>query len=167
MLARLPFHARVGSFPDIGHNLPVTGAGDQIEALAELMDEFRLLEAQLELDGVSVTFRRSLSIRHDSGEAGEGTPIYFGSPEVSAEPAAPVGTPITSPMNGIYFSAPSPSSAPFVKEGDSVTAGETVALIEAMKVYNEITSPVSGTVLKVNCTSGQMVNPGDVLMTVG
>ena len=92
--------------------------------------------------------------------------------EVEAEEAAPqaeapIGIPISSPMNGIYYGAQSPSAPPFVKEGDTVTAGQVVALIEAMKVFNEIIAPVSGTVRKVVAQSGQVVGPGEPLMYIG
>ncbi len=79
---------------------------------------------------------------------------------------APKGTPVTSPMTGIYYSSPSPGSPPFVKEGEAVTAGQVVALIEAMKVFNEVTAITGGLVLKVVATNGQLVQPGDVLFTL-
>ena len=70
-------------------------------------------------------------------------------------------------MMGINSNSPSPASAPFVKEGDSVTVGQVVGLIEAMKVFNEITATTSGVVKKVQAESGQLVQPGDVLLYVG
>ncbi|RYG32121.1 hypothetical protein EON81_21385, partial [bacterium] len=79
----------------------------------------------------------------------------------------PKGTPITSPMNGIFYNAPSPGSPPFVKEGDTVQAGQTVGLIEAMKVFNEIPSPLSGTVLKTVAITGEVVELGGTLLLIG
>jgi len=70
-------------------------------------------------------------------------------------------------MNGIYYISPSPSAPEFVKEGDTISAGQVVGLIEAMKVFNEIPATVSGTVSKILVESGQVVQPGDVLMYVG
>ena len=52
------------------------------------------------------------------------------------------GTKITSPMVGTYYSAPSPTSAPFIKEGDSVSEGQTLCIVEAMKLMNEVKSSV-------------------------
>lgn len=70
-------------------------------------------------------------------------------------------------MTGLYYSSPSPGAAPFVAEGDTVSAGQIVGLIEAMKVFNEIVSPVSGTVLSIVANNGQLVQPGEPLLYVG
>ncbi len=75
--------------------------------------------------------------------------------------------PVNSPMTGIYYTAPSPSAPPFVKEGDTVTADQVVGLIEAMKVFNEIVAPISGTVLKLTAKNGDIVNPGEPLLYIG
>src|SRR5206468_3015601 len=66
-------------------------------------------------------------------------------PETLVEEAPP-GSPVASPMNGIFYTSPSPNAAPFVKEGDAVASGQVVGLIEAMKVFNEITTNFSGVV---------------------
>lgn len=70
-------------------------------------------------------------------------------------------------MMGIYYSASSPGAPPFVKEGDMVQAGQVVGLIEAMKVYNEIVSSVSGTVKKIAAQNGALVQPGEPLLYIG
>lgn len=57
--------------------------------------------------------------------------------------------PITSPMIGTFYQAPSPEAGPFVKVGDRVSAGKTVCVIEAMKLFNEIESEISGTVIEI------------------
>lgn len=87
-------------------------------------------------------------------------------PQAKPKPAAPTGTPVSSPMTGIFYTSPGPGSPAFAKEGDTVVAGQVVGLIEAMKVFNEITAPVSGTVTKVAAQNAQLVQPGDPLVYI-
>jgi len=143
----------------------------QIDELAELMEEFRLGEAQLQTGELRIAFRRRSAARVVLQEAAEtvgATGIETeDAPEAPAEPATPTGMPIISPINGIYYGSPSPGSAPFVREGDEVQVDQVLALIEAMKVFNEIKSPINGAVQKLVSESGAIVQPGDVLLYVG
>lgn len=145
----------------------------QITELAEIMDEFRLAEAEFESDGHRIAFRRShaptLAVPTAASDA---APIEFElqafeDAPAPAQPEVQAGTPVTSPMTGIFYTAQNPNSPPFVKEGATVAAGEVVGLIEAMKVFNEITATSSGTVLKIVAESGQLVQPGDPLLYIG
>lgn len=152
------------------HNSALMDVREKITALADLMQEFRLAEARLETPEGTVAFRRRAQRPVSVGGTvdvvdTEAEPVYAPAAEPVAE--VPKGTPITSPMTGIFYRSPSPSSPAFVKEGDSVTAGQVIGLIEAMKVFNEIPSPVSGTVIKVAAESGQLVQPGDSLLVIG
>ena len=70
-------------------------------------------------------------------------------------------------MAGIYYASPSPSAPAFVSEGDSVTVGQVVGLIEAMKVFNEITAMTSGKVTKLVAQTGKIVQPGEPLLFIG
>ncbi|MBR1461057.1 acetyl-CoA carboxylase biotin carboxyl carrier protein, partial [bacterium] len=76
------------------------------------------------------------------------------------------GTPITSPMIGTFYMAPSPDAEPFVKVGQPVNQGDVVCIIEAMKMMNEIKSEISGKVVEVCVEDGQPVEFGQVLMYV-
>lgn len=157
----------------MGHNSAVADTKELITELADLMQEFRLSEARLDKGGVSVAFRRRSAPKPAaSAEPTSHEPVdslgYEAIPEAAPSmPAAPKGTPVASPMTGIFYASPSPSAPAFVTEGGTISAGQIVGLIEAMKVFNEIPSPVSGTVLQMVAESGQLVNPGDVLMYVG
>lgn len=73
---------------------------------------------------------------------------------------------VTSPMVGVVYLSPEPNAPPFVKPGDRVAAGQTLLLIEAMKTFNQIKSPRSGTVTRILVESGAPVEYGEVLMLV-
>ena len=72
--------------------------------------------------------------------------------------------PLTAPLTGVYYSAPSPASPPFVNLGEIIHVGQAVALVEAMKVFNEINAEVSGRIISLVATNGSVVQKGDVLM---
>jgi acetyl-CoA carboxylase biotin carboxyl carrier protein len=83
-----------------------------------------------------------------------------------AAPAAPAGTPIKSPMMGIFYRASSPSSPPFVKEGDQVKPGQVICMIEAMKVFNEIKADFPCTIVKCLVENGKPVKSSQDLYIV-
>jgi acetyl-CoA carboxylase biotin carboxyl carrier protein len=73
---------------------------------------------------------------------------------------------VTSPMVGTIYLAPEPSAPPFIRKGDVVKAGDTLLIIEAMKVMNQIKAEKSGTVTHIMVESGQPVEYGDVLLVI-
>ena len=77
------------------------------------------------------------------------------------------GTAITSPLVGTYYQASGTNQGPFVKVGQHIQEGDTVCIIEAMKVMNEIKATVSGTVLSINVSDGETVEYDQVLMMIG
>ena len=90
----------------------------------------------------------------------------------AAEPAAkpePVveGTTVTSPMVGTFYRAPNPGAEPFVKVGDHVEAGQTLGIIEAMKLLNEIEAETSGTIKEICVENAQPVEFGQPLFIIG
>ncbi|MGB9739278.1 acetyl-CoA carboxylase biotin carboxyl carrier protein [Chloroflexus sp.] len=78
----------------------------------------------------------------------------------------PAGHTITAPMVGTFYAAPSPKDKPFVQEGDEVRVGDTVGIIEAMKMMNEIESDVAGRVARILVKNGQPVEYGQPLMVI-
>ena len=76
------------------------------------------------------------------------------------------GTQITSPMVGTFYASPSPTASPFVKEGDSVTEGQTLCIVEAMKLMNEVKSTVSGKVKKILVKDKDGIKKGQTLMII-
>ena len=96
-------------------------------------------------------------------------------PAAAPEPAAqtpaaapePKGTEVTAPMVGVFYAAPAPGDEPFVRVGSKVKAGETLCIIEAMKVLNEVTAEVDGEVLEICVADGDLVEFGSCLMRIG
>lgn len=92
-------------------------------------------------------------------------------PEPAAQaPAAapePKATEVTAPMVGVFYAAPAPGDEPFVRVGSKVKAGETLCIIEAMKVLNEVTAEADGEVLEICVADGDLVEFGSCLMRIG
>jgi acetyl-CoA carboxylase biotin carboxyl carrier protein len=76
---------------------------------------------------------------------------------VSAEPEAKTADAIVAPLTGIFYRSPSPQTPAFVQIGSKVAAGDVIGLIEAMKLFNEIRSTLSGTVRRIVADNGQLV----------
>jgi len=101
-------------------------------------------------------------------------PVYaMQAPVVPAAPAAAVVEPVVddghavkSPMVGTFYRSSSPGAKAFVEVGDSIKAGETICIIEAMKILNEIEADKTGTVSKVLCDNGQAVEYGQPLFII-
>ncbi|MDG2353455.1 MAG: acetyl-CoA carboxylase biotin carboxyl carrier protein [Gammaproteobacteria bacterium] len=88
--------------------------------------------------------------------------------EAAAEESAPAidGHPITSPMVGTYYGAASPTSEAFVKVGQHVNQGDTICIVEAMKIMNQIEADQSGTVTEISCNDGDAVEFGQTLVVI-
>lgn len=107
-------------------------------------------------------------------------PAVTAAPVVAAAPATPAaaapaaaeepvvqGKTVTSPMVGTFYRAPNPGAEPFVKVGDHVEAGQTLGIIEAMKLLNEIEAETSGTVKEICVENAQPVEFGQPLFIIG
>ncbi len=151
------------------HNKGVSEVKKRIDELAELMDEFSLESASLKGEDFKISFSREedpVMVSAPVGAQAAPAPAAKPAREKKAKSSAPTGTPISSPMTGIFYASPSPGSPAFVKQGQSVSAGDVIGLIEAMKVFNEITSTVTGSVAKICVENGQLVQPGEPLIYV-
>ncbi|MGF1478575.1 MAG: acetyl-CoA carboxylase biotin carboxyl carrier protein [Cyanophyceae cyanobacterium] len=87
-------------------------------------------------------------------------------PSPPAEASKSKWVAITSPMVGTFYRAPAPGEAPFVENNDHIRVGQTVCIIEAMKLMNEIESEVSGQVVEVSVENGDPVEYGQTLMWI-
>lgn len=79
----------------------------------------------------------------------------------------PKGTEVTAPMVGVFYAAPAPGDEPFVRVGSKVKAGETLCIIETMKVLNVVTAEADGEVLEICVADGDLVEFGSCLMRIG
>ena len=144
---------------------------DYIEKLSKVLKENELTEISLEDGDSAITIRKDVIVAPAAVAA---APVQTAAPSSapatqSAEsPKAEVkkGTPIVSPMVGTFYSAPSPDSKPFVEIGQTISKGDKVCIIEAMKLINEIESEVSGKVVELCVQDGQPVEFGQVLMYI-
>lgn len=95
-----------------------------------------------------------------------GTVITETAPGAAREDDDPPGTSVPAPMAGIFYLTPAPDAEPFVEEGDRIERGEVVGLIEAMKLFNEVNSPVAGIITKIAVRNEERVAAGQPLMWV-
>ncbi len=86
--------------------------------------------------------------------------------EVPANSSTSNAVEVIAPLVGTYYQSPKPGSPPFVKEGDIISVGQTLCIIEAMKIFNEIESEVSGKIIKIVAQDSSPVEYGQVLMLV-
>ena len=94
-------------------------------------------------------------------------PPMHGKEDIGEQGEEPGGTSVKSPMVGTAFLSPEPGAKPFVAVGDAVKAGDTLLIVEAMKVMNPITAPKAGTVKKINVADGQPVEFDQPLVVLG
>ena len=148
-----------------GRGLPA-GLTDDIAALAAVMAEHGLGKIEVDANGVHVILSAP---RLQKNGAAAGMPFANEIPDEGdgAPVAVPNGYVVASPMIGTYYSAPGPGEEPFVRVGDTVSAGQTVAIIEAMKIMNEIQSERGGVVEELLVSNGQPVEYSQPLMRLG
>ena len=139
-----------------------------IRKYAALMKELELTALEITEEGTTVRMERTLpaAVREPVViQTAAADPLPTASAPV-AEPAAGV-TRVTSPIVGVFYAAPAENAEPFVKIGDRVTRGQTLCIIEAMKLMNEITAEEDGVIEKISVTNGQVVEFGTELFCIG
>lgn len=140
--------------------------GDLIRKLADLLRETGLSEIEFAEGEKRIRVTRSVTAAAMVHAAPPPLPAPAAAPAPAAgKGAVPPGA-ITSPMVGTAYIAPEPGAAPFVKVGDMVKPGQTLLIIEAMKVMNPIKAARGGTVTAVNIADAQPVEFGEVMMII-
>ena len=156
----------------------------KVKKLIELLDESGIAEIEITEGEESVRISRHSSLPAAAPIAAApivAAPAVAAPPPTAAPaptaaepaPAAPAaveeeeeGYPVTSPMVGTFYSAPSPGSPPFVQVGDKVNEGDTLCIVEAMKMMNQIEADVTGTVKSIRAQNGDAVEYGQVLFVI-
>ena len=145
---------------------------DYIEKLVKMVSDSDLTELTLEDNEQAIVIRKEKEIVQAQvmpqamPAAAAPAPAPAAAPADEKKDEAPKGKPITSPMVGTFYLASSPGAKPFVEVGQTVSTGQVVCIIEAMKLMNEIESEVSGKVTQICVKDGQAVEYGQVLMYV-
>jgi acetyl-CoA carboxylase biotin carboxyl carrier protein len=137
-----------------------------IRKLAELLEQTGLTEIEYENGPQRIRVNKQTVAAAAAVAPSAAVPA---APPPAAAKAAAEGPPagaVTSPMVGTVYLSPEPGAGPFVKVGDHVAKGQTVVIIEAMKVMNPIAAPVGGTVREILISDGRPVEYGEVLMVI-
>lgn len=141
---------------------------ERVEEIVDVLAGSTVGELELSEDGLEITIRRNLGIVASTAPA---TTTVVQSVPRRAEKQAKKrpeqrGVAVTAPMTGVFYASASPTSPSFVNVGDVISVGQVVALVEAMKVFNEVTSEVAGRVIATVATNGAVVQKGDALLRV-
>ena len=148
----------------------------KVKKLIELLDESGIAEIEI-TEG-----EESVRISRYAPGAPAAAPVAYAAPAVApaaapaaaaaaAAPAAPVeveedGFEVTAPMVGTFYAASSPGAAPYVQVGDRVNEGDTLCIIEAMKMMNQIEADVSGVIKSIRLQNGEPVEFGQTLIVI-
>jgi acetyl-CoA carboxylase biotin carboxyl carrier protein len=137
--------------------------GDILGLVASLLERLRdpeIAELEVRRDGVRVRVAKHAVPAQTSSVAAPAEPALEAGRSEAAQRAATAkqkASEIGAPLTGVFYRSPSPQAGPFVHVGSTVAAGDIVGLIEAMKLFNEVRSPISGRVRRVVAENGQLV----------
>ncbi|MGB0689217.1 MAG: acetyl-CoA carboxylase biotin carboxyl carrier protein [Candidatus Puniceispirillum sp.] len=145
-----------------------------VKELADILDASGLAEIEYETEAVSIRLSRVTGAAPVAAVA-PAAPVPAAAPAPAPAAEAPAAAPanpashpgaVTSPMVGTVYSSPEPDAPAFISEGDTVKAGQTLFIVEAMKVMNPITAPKAGTVTNILVQNAQPVEFGEALVII-
>jgi acetyl-CoA carboxylase biotin carboxyl carrier protein len=143
-----------------------------IDILAPAFAESGLDEVEIEVGEILIRLARPRAALGPTAAGVPGGTPTPAAPPASPAPASPFGEPapgmrfVTAPLTGVWYASPSPGARPYLREGDELTAGQVVGLIEAMKLFNEIKADISGTVKRILVDSGTLVKRQQPLLEI-
>ncbi len=147
----------------------------KLKKLIDLVEESGISELELTEDGEKVRISRNFTA---SAPVQQYAPMHYSAPQFAAPSGAPApaavevpaveeGHAVKSPMVGTFYRSPSPDAKPFVEVGDTVAIGDTLCIIEAMKLLNEIEADKAGVIKKILVDNGQAIEYGEPLFIIG
>jgi acetyl-CoA carboxylase biotin carboxyl carrier protein len=139
---------------------------DQIRAIIALAAEADLAELTVESETLKVSVKRGTAAPAPTPNAARPAAASPGREEIPSAPSENHFRPITAPMVGTFYRSSNPEAPPFVEEGDEIQPGQTVCIIEAMKLFNEIQAEVRGRVARVLAENGTPVEYGQPLFLI-
>ena len=135
----------------------------EIERLAQILDRHALTRLEYQRDTCHVVLEKLPAVQGTS-IIGQAVAEPATPPSAVAEPAVTI---VRTPLVGIAYGSREPGAAPFVTVGSQVSEGDVLCLVEAMKMFNEITAPVAGTVTAIHFQDGCLVEYGSALISIG
>ncbi len=148
----------------------------KVKKLIELLDESGIAEIEITEGEESVRISRCGAHAAPAAPvaAAAPAPVMAAAPAAAPAPASPIavaeaeedGHIVTAPMVGTFYSATSPGSPPFVQVGDQVNPGDTLCILEAMKMMNQIEAEVSGTIKSIRVQNGDPVEYAQILFVI-
>lgn len=147
----------------------------KLKKLIDLVEESGISELELTEDGEKVRISRNFTaaapmqqfapVQYSAAPAAAIAPAA--APAAVAAPVEEEGHAVKSPMVGTFYRSPSPDAKPFVEVGDTVAVGDTLCIIEAMKLLNEIEADKAGVIKKILVDNGQAIEYGEPLFIIG
>lgn len=147
---------------------------EEIKELVQMMEQSTLTALELHIGEDSLRLERNTQVSTILPEPAQVLPepaqvspvqtavqsVVIEQPSIAATPK---GTPVTSPLVGVFYAAPSPTDAPYVTVGSTVKKGDVLCIVEAMKLMNEITAEQDGTIVEICAENGSVVEFGQPL----
>jgi acetyl-CoA carboxylase biotin carboxyl carrier protein len=146
----------------------------KLKKLIDLVEESGISELELTEDGEKVRISRNFTSNAPAQQYAQYAPQHYAAAPQAAAPVAAIeaapaveeGHAVKSPMVGTFYRSPSPDAKAFVEVGDTVAVGDTLCIIEAMKLLNEIESDKAGVVKKILVDNGQAIEYGEPLFII-
>ena len=139
---------------------------DAIRQLATLLGETGLNEIEYETESLRIRVAKGAAVAHvAAAPAAAAAPVAVAAPAAPADAAKHPGA-VKAPMVGVVYMSPEPGAAAFITVGASVTEGQTLLLIEAMKTFNPVKAPRSGKIAAILVDDSQPVEYGEPLVVI-